>query len=273
MAQVKLLKISTDGLPQEFDSASDDITLASFTVQGGGPVLGATGLDLNNTNLSDIDVMSFNDPTAASITLTAGTFIPDDLMFESKENSLDVGAAVLFPVISDAVGEVDAFRLPALAGAPTATPADGGEGYLVWDSTNDRLYAWNGSAWDDLSTVESAERIANIYTAGENLTAVDAVYISASNTVSKADAATNYQMIGFAESTVLSAASVPVISEGVLGGFTGLTAGSRYYLSTTGGAISTTVPTGAGNNVVQVGYAKSATELQIQIQFIGRRAA
>lgn len=273
MAQIKLLKISTDGLPQEFNSTSDEITLASFTVQGGGPVLGATGLDMNNTSLSDIDVLSFNDPTAGSITITSGTYIPDDLMFDSRENSIEVGAAVLFPVISDAAGEVDAFRLPALAGTPTATPADGGEGYLVWDSTNNKLFAWDGAAWDDLSTVDSANKVSNNYTAGENLADVDAVYISAADTVSKADAATNYQVIGFCDTSALSTASVPVVSEGVLTGFTGLTAGSRYYLSATAGLVTSTVPVGAGNNVVQIGYAKSTTAMQLQIQFVGRRAA
>lgn len=271
MAQVKLLKINATGLPEE-NGTGDEVTFTSYTVTGGGPVLDATGLDLNNQDISDIDLISFNDPTAASIVLTAATYVPDDLMFESKENSLDVGAAILFPVISDAAGEVDAIRLPALAGVPTATPADGGEGYMVWDSSDNKLYIWDGAAWDDQSTVQSANRVTNNYTAGVALAAVEAVYISAANTVQKADAATNFQVIGFAESAALITASVPVASEGVLGGFTGLTAGSRYYLSATAGAISATVPTTSGQSVIQVGYAKSATELHIQRQFIGKRA-
>lgn len=272
MAQVKLLKIGTDGLAEEFNSASDDITLNSFTIQGGGPVLDATGLDLNNQDISDIDNLSFNDPTAASITLTAGSFVPDDLMFESKENSLDVGAAVLFPAIADAAGEVDAFRLPSLAGAPSATPADGGEGYLVWDSSNDKLYAWTGSEWDDLSTVQAAQRIDNSYIAGEDIDAAEVVYISAADTVMLADCATNYSAMGVAYASALSTAPIMITSSGVAEGFSGLTAGARYFLSATPGAVTTTAPTASGDRVVQVGYAKNATAMNIQFDFVGRRA-
>ena len=59
MAQIKLLKIDTDGVPVEFNSASDEITLASFTVQGGGPVMGATGIDMNGQDISDLSDLVF----------------------------------------------------------------------------------------------------------------------------------------------------------------------------------------------------------------------
>ena len=122
MAQVKLLKIASDGIPLEMDQTADDITLNSFTVQGGGPVLSGTGLDGNGQNVSDIGDLSFTDPTTDGITRTDGTHAADDIMFEDAENSMDVGAAVLFPVIADNADQVDAFRLPALAGTPTAAP-------------------------------------------------------------------------------------------------------------------------------------------------------
>jgi hypothetical protein len=271
MAQVKLLKIGTDGLGEEMDTASDDITLASYTVTGGGPVLNAN-LDMNNGNISDVNDLSFTDPTTDGITNTNGTFAADDIMFDNFENVMEVGAAVLFPVVADDADQLDAFRLPAIAGAPSATPSDGGEGYLVWDSTNDKLYAWNGSSWDDLSTVSSANSVCNPYTAGEILAVGEVVYISAADTVSKADHTTNYQAIGMASTAAAAAASVDVCSEGVVSGLTGLTAGSRYFLDSTAGAITTTIPTGSGNRIVQMGFAKSATELQLQIQFVGRRA-
>lgn len=272
MAQIKLLKIDSDGVPVEMNQTSDDITLNSFTIQGGGPVLSGTGLDMNNQDISDIKNVSFNAPS----TNTINGYIVDDYMVESKENSMDVGAAILFPVIADAVGEVDAFRLPALAGTPTAAPADGGEGYLVWDSTNDKLYAWNGSSWDDLSTVQSAQNIRNQYIADENLTANDLVYISAANNVSKCDVSGSgiaSRAIGFAVSTVLDTANVDVQSEGVLTGFSGLTAGLRYYADPgVAGGISSSLPSGSGNTIVQVGYAKSATALHINIEQLGRRS-
>lgn len=275
MAQVKLLKIASDGVPLEFNSASDDITLASFTVQGGGPVLGATGLDLNNQDLSDVKNIDFNDPAVSTIEQTVGALIVDNIMAKERENLMTVAGGISFPVITDLAGQVDAFRLPALAGTPTASPTTGGEGHLVWDSTNDKLYAWTGSAWDDLSTVQAAQQVVNSYIADEALAARDVLYISAADNVSKALATNSSQSyaMGLAKAAAADAASVEVQSEGVMAGFTGLTAGSRYYLdATTPGAITSSIPTGSGNTIVQVGYAKSTTALHIHIEQLGRRS-
>lgn len=275
MAQIKLLKIASDGVPLEFNSASDEITLASFTVQGGGPVLSGTGLDMNNQDVSDIKNLDFNDPSVSTIEQTAGALIVDNIMAKERENLMSTAGGISFPVITDVAGEVDAFRLPALAGAPTATPSTGGEGHLVWDSTNDKLYAWTGSAWDDLSTVQAASKVINSYTADEALSARDVLYISAADNVSKALANNTSQSyaMGLAVASAADTASVEVQSEGVMTGFAGLTAGARYYLdATTAGAITSTIPTGTGNTVVQVGYAKSASALHIHIEQMGRRA-
>jgi hypothetical protein len=275
MAQIKLLKIAADGVPLEFNSSADDITLASFTVQGGGPVLGATGLDLNGQALSDAASVSVTDPAVGYINQTAGNLIFNNIMGKERENTLTTAGGIAFPVITDTAGTVDAFRLPALAGAPTASPTNGGEGHLVWDSSNDKLYAWNGTVWDDLSTVSSANNILNSYTVEADVAANDVVYISSADNVSpaKADAtATSYAM-GFAKAAVVALSPVDVQSEGVMTGFTGLTAGARYYLSSaTAGAISTSVPSGTGHTIVQVGYAKSATALHIHLEQMGRRA-
>ena len=275
MAQIKLLKIASDGVPLEFNSASDEITLASFTVQGGGPVLSGTGLDMNNQDVSDIKNLDFNDPSVSTIEQTAGALIVDNIMAKERENLMTTAGGISFPVITDVAGQVDAFRLPALAGAPTATPSTGGEGHLVWDSTNDKLYAWTGSAWDDLSTVQAASKVINSYTADEALSARDVLYISAADNVSKALATNTSQSyaMGLAVASAADTAPVEVQSEGVMTGFTGLTAGARYYLdASTAGAITSTIPTGTGNTVVQIGYAKSTTALHIHIEQMGRRA-
>lgn len=274
MAQVLLLKIGFDGVSQEFDSANDDITLNSFTVQGGGPVLSPTGLDMNSQAISDSGNLSFNDPSVNTIVQTGGGVVVDDFMAVSLENSMDLGAAILFPSITDNADQVDAFRLPAIAGVPTATPADGGEGYQVWDSTNDALYVWNGAAWVNVTDETKAQRLCNLYTAGETIAAGEVVYISAANTVSLADASVDAEarVVGFAENSAAAAASVEICSDGVIGGLTGLTAGSPYYLAATPGGFSATVPTGSGNNIVLLGYAKSTTEMHLQITRLGRRA-
>lgn len=276
MAQVKLLKISTDGLPLEFNSAADDVTLNSYTVQGGGPVLSSTGLDMNNTDVSDVQDLDFTDPSTATIDQTAGPLIVDDLMFQTKENSMAVGSAILFPAVADTADEIDAFRLPTRAGTPTATPGDGGEGYGVWDSSNDVLYIWDGAMWVNQSQAANAGQINNSYTAGEILLANDFLYISASDTVSKvvaSGAGVASRAMGFAKAGAAASANVNVVSEGVLSGFSTLTAGDRMYADpATAGAITSTVPAGAGNTIVQAGYAKNGTTLHIHIEQLGRRA-
>jgi hypothetical protein len=275
MAQIKLLKIATDGIPVEFDSAADEITLASYSVQGGGPVLSSTGLDMNNTDVSDVQDLLFTDPSTAVINQTAGNVIVDDLMAKDRENVMTTAGSVTFPVVTDVAAEVDAFRLPALAGAPTAAPANGGEGHMVWDSTNNRLFIFDGTQWNDQDVVADAESLVNNYTAEVNVAQNDVVYISSANSVSPASAAApaTAQAMGVARTTASAAASVAVQSEGIRPGFSGLTAGARYYLdAVTPGAIVSSIPSGTGNTIVQVGYAKSATELHLQIQSLGRRA-
>lgn len=275
MAQVKLLKIATDGVPLEFDSASDDITLASFTITGGGPVLSATGLDLNNQDLSDVKNIDFNNPAVSTIEQTAGALIVDNIMAKERENLMTTAGGISFPVITDTAGQVDALRLPALAGSPTATPTTGGEGHMVWDSSNNKLMVWDGAAWADVSASGTATDVLNTYIAEVNTAARDVVYISSADNVSPAQAnavATSYA-VGFANATATAGNPVGVKTDGIIGGFSGLTAGSRYYLSAaTAGAITATLPVGTGNTIVQVGYAKSATDVQIQLLQLGRRA-
>jgi len=114
------------------------------------------------------------------------------------------------------------------------------------------------------------------YTAGENLTAANAVYVSGDNQVSKAIAsgAGTDRLIGFALATVSAAASVEIREAGIIAGaLSGATANTRYYLSASvAGELQSSPPTGSGNRIVQAGYAKNATDLNIQIQSLGIRS-
>ena len=276
MAQVKLLKIAADGIPLEHTGSADDVTFLSYTVTGGGPVLSGTGLDMNNTDVSDVQDLVFTAPSTGTINQTAGNLIIDNIMGKERENTMTTAGSVAFPSIADSAGQVDAFRLPYLAGAPTATPTNGGSGHLVFDDTNNRLYIWDGSAWtNEFSTASSTPNVDDSYTAEVSVAIRDAVYISSADNVSPAvaSAAGTAQVVGFATAAAGAAASVNVRKLGRLSGFTGLTAGSRYYLDgTTAGAITATIPTGSGHTIVQAGYAKSTTVLDIQLQSLGRRS-
>ena len=105
----------------------------------------------------------------------------------------------------------------------------------------------------------------------EAVTDKDALYMrSADGQVVKATAASGSseacQVIGLANSTEISGATVKVVVVGVKD-MTGLDAGDLYYLSpTTAGAITTTPPSGSGQAVVHLGEGSTATEFAIQIE-------
>lgn len=103
---------------------------------------------------------------------------------------------------------------------------------------------------------------------GEALSAGNLVYISAAGTVFKADAnAVDKAAIGFVLASSASGASATVYFEGTITGLTGLTAGTRYFLSDTAtGGTTTTIPTNPGDIVQLVGTAISATELSFEPQ-------
>lgn len=78
----------------------------------------------------------------------------------------------------------------------------------------------------------------------------------------KADATTSgKEADGFVLDAVSSGATATVYHEGANTGVTGLTAGARYYLSTTAGGSTTTAPTGSGNVVQFLGRAVSTTKI------------
>lgn len=99
-------------------------------------------------------------------------------------------------------------------------------------------------------------------TAGEALSARDAVYISTADGKAykcDADDLTKMDFAGFAQEAAILNASVNIINNGVATGFSGLTTGARYYISGTAGGITTTPPT----NVTNVGVALSATVIRM----------
>lgn len=99
-------------------------------------------------------------------------------------------------------------------------------------------------------------------TAGENVTANDIVYLKeADNKWWKVDddlSATFTQVrLGVAQATTLANASLTIGISGPMSAFSGLAAGSKYYVSSTAGAVTTS----AGKNGIFVGWAISSTVL------------
>ena len=97
----------------------------------------------------------------------------------------------------------------------------------------------------------------------------DVVYIFTADTVklAQANAAATAEAIAIAAATIAPAAVGSYQTSGTLAGLTGLVAGSTYFLSpTVPGGTTTTVPTAAGQWVVEIGKAISTTELLIRIR-------
>jgi len=160
-----------------------------------------------------------------------------------------------------------------LPNAASATPA---EGDTYWDGTADILYVYNGTAWVNVSSAGTASSVQTTYTAGTGgIAQYDVVYISSADTVLKADASAiaTAKVIGMAPSAIVATSSGVIQEDGVVTGcLTGATAGTPYFLSTTAGLVATTRPTGSGEVVYKIGYAKNATDLHLQIEFVGIRS-
>lgn len=92
-------------------------------------------------------------------------------------------------------------------------------------------------------------------------TAIYAVKKSSSSSVTNIDEGNLYTtFVGFATTTASANASITIQTNSIVGGFSGLVAGSIYYINDTAGTIGTT----AGSNTKKVGLAVSTTELLIE---------
>jgi hypothetical protein len=221
MPQVRLLKIGSTGLATEMDQAADDITLASFTIASGGPTLNGTTLDMNGRTITDVDLLSFTDPAADGITQTVGLLVADNIVGKDRSNSMTATSDILFPTVTNSSGQLDCFRLPQVSGTPSATPTVGGEGHMVWDATNNLLYVWDGSAWNNsFINATTSSGVTKSYTAASGgVTIRDVVTVNGvANEVAPADAnaESTSRVVGFAVATASAGNTESVQCEGIL---------------------------------------------------------
>lgn len=134
----------------------------------------------------------------------------------------------------------------------------------------------SGTTAASWSVIASASGGGSTYTvtAGENLTANDAVYISSSSDTGgrttgrayKLDATTTVRMefAGFVQSTTTSGNTVTIQTSGLLAGFTSLSAGTPIFASVSAaGSYQTSAPTTATQWIIQLGEAISSTQINI----------
>ena len=112
-------------------------------------------------------------------------------------------------------------------------------------------------------------------TANESIAIGDPIeWSGTANEVRQCRANSNARVDCFAVATSAgaAAASVNIIRRGIATGvLSGAAAGDRYYVGASGG-LTTTPPNGTGNNIILVGTAVNATDLEVNPQYIGRKA-
>ena len=131
-----------------------------------------------------------------------------------------------------------------------------------WEEVHAQTYYGDGSNLTGISFVQEFTA-----TAFGNINDRDLVEIRGTDVVQQHSGGGGGSLppIGFADGAISNGASGTIRYEGILDGFTGLTAGFPYYRdNTTNGAITSTKPT--SGPVYMVGVAKSPTELHIEFR-------
>lgn len=160
-------------------------------------------------------------------------------------------------------------------GLPSQFTIGGASNNVSANVTHTNLNTLTGGVDSDASTLHFHKKTKVTALAFAALTKADPVYQSGTtDRVGKARADTDAQSypIGIAEADQATPGSaVPVVmtgnvAEGIL---TGANPGDRYWLQLTGG-IGTTLPT---KRMIQMGFAKNATDLWVNIIDYGKKAA
>jgi hypothetical protein len=104
------------------------------------------------------------------------------------------------------------------------------------------------------------------YTCDPGVAVLDAVFLSAADTVDKADAddASKQPLIGIVDSKPGVATAI-VTYYGEVTGFVGLVPGDTYYLGLLPGTITNVAPSSPGDIVQRIGFAKDATTLILMV--------
>mgnify|MGYP001568290467 CR=1 FL=1 len=103
-----------------------------------------------------------------------------------------------------------------------------------------------------------------MYTCGEELSQNDTVYLNNNGKIYRTNifSISSSFVIGFCEKNAITDSEVFIFSAGqTINNFSGLSTGSRYFLSQSFGKISTIPPNEKNTTIYQVGIAKSTTEL------------
>ena len=273
-------------------AASGNLTLSTST--SGNLVLSSAGnidADAADVTVDATAGISLDSVTSSNFTIAANSAADQTLTIQSTNAGSGDGFLTLnsngTQIQIGGVSKIDFSSTVATHSGITQLDSTSGQGLRFGGGGNlvDAILDEDNMASDDVNALATQQSIkAYVDTKGQanylslleltadasGIAARDVVAIDSSGNATKADAdaIATCQVIGFALNTAGSGQTVYVAQVGVIGGFSGLSAGSKYYASTTAGGVTTTAPSGSGDVVFQVGFAVAADMIAIQPMFI-----
>lgn len=254
--------IETGSWNRASDMTTGHLGAGSFTFVESGSIYADTGwlcISDSGSDVVDTDTLEWTQFSSAGV-LTGG----DGIDITGTVVSVDFAASSGLQFTSN--------QLAVLQDGTRGLNVDGSGLFVKVDGTS--INFTGGGALQVISAgiASSSLTLQETYTEGGTVTLGEPVYISANNTVSTGDTSPDAQarVIGIALSG--TGGQIPVIEAGrAIGVLAGATAGTPYYLAV-GGGLSTSTP-GAGQRVIQIGKALTATDLFVQIIDYGKKAA
>lgn len=238
--------------------ASATTTIATKAYVDSVSIAGAS--DANTTTKGIVEIATATE-TASSTALggTGATLVIPASNATSTYNSATAG---LKAVVTQNNGTIDA-NFIATSSAYTWSGNNTFSGTNTFSNTN-TFTSTTTLATTTRTGLSVGGNIANLFTAGEAITLsgspIPVTFATSSRMfIVDGDVASTTAFSGFAVSSSASGGNVYVQTDGIVNGFTGLTAGSKYYVSDTAGTLATT----PGTFEVYVGMAASSTAIII----------
>lgn len=253
------------------DTIVVDTTALNYTPLGVALITDGTGLSYSgttlNVNLQSAEGIQFiGDNLAVKVADFAGLGLIDD-----GSNNL----AIDFAVTTGGGANLNSSR--AVKGSDLVNFAAGqGANIIGFDKT--AVAAYTTATTVEQAIIDAfgyAQAPGVLYTAGTGgVNKAALVYVSANDTILPFSTVTSAQSaVGLAATATIAGSPVKVVSDSTVltSVLTGATAGTKYYWS--GSAVTSTLPSAVNTYVWEVGTAKNATDLHVNVKYVKRNSA
>ena len=257
----------TAGAASTFSTGAGQFTLTSAAeLELNGASLDANftgGLAIDSTDTSDIKMTANDNDNPKTLTIEAANAGSNEAIVQLKAKN----------VVKTVIGTDDKITVNAsgvqLGGANARVTTILDEDTLNSDSATALATQQSIKAYVDS---QAGLALVTLTTDGTGVAAGDVVAIDSAGKATKADAdaIATCNVVGIAVSTVGGNGTLLVKTSGNQGGYTiaGGDVGKKLYASLTAGGITSTAPSGNGDVVYQIGFARSTSEIIIAPQFI-----